>query len=353
MAPTARNLLLRDETHIKSLGRVSDMRSVKTGMKICLERSRAMTKVYKETEGEFTAIRRAKSLAEYLDTMTLYTRPNELLVGCFASTEASVPIYPELYWRWLSKTIRKLPDYAAMVTEDELKELDEQFKYWENYSIQGRERDYVPDWIPWKVGMLPSAGWTWQWEMCTPDFEKVMKVGLNGIVAEIDKRYDEVMNDVSIQTEKRMNMLDELRAMKISCEAVARWGKRYAKLLEDEKKKVTDPKRLKELDKMIEVCNQVPGGPARNLHEALQSFIFINYIVNYIDVPQVGNGIRFDKVLEPYYEKDIKSGALTRGGAKELVESVWVKMQEGGYVQPPAWVNNGGGGLGWQTMTLG
>lgn len=353
MASTARNQLLRDNTHIKTLGRVADKRAVKTGMKICLERSRVMTKVYKETEGEPFTIRRAKAMAEYLDTMTLYTRPNELLVGCFASTEASVPIYPELYWRWLSKTIRRLPDYSAMLDDAEKAELDEQFKYWEHCSIQGRERGYVPDWIPWKVGELPSAPWMWQWEMCTPNFEKVMKVGMSGIIAEIDKKFEEVLNDISIQTEKRMNMLDELRAMKISCEAVARWGKRYAKLLEDEKKKIKDPKRLKELDKMIEVCNQVPAGPARNLHEAIQSFIFINFIVNYIDVPQVGNGIRFDKVLYPYYENDLKKKVITREGAKELVESVWVKMQEGGYVQPPQWVNNGGGGLGWQTMTLG
>ena len=28
-------------------------------------------------------------------------------------------------------------------------------------------------------------------------------------------------------------------------------------------------------------------------------------------------------------------------------------MQEGGYVQPPVWVNNGGGGLRFQTITLG
>lgn len=352
MASTARNTLLRDETHLKTLGRVSDSRSVKSGMRICLERSRAMTKVYKETEGEFTAIRRAKGLAEYLDTMTLYTRPNELLVGCFASTEASVPYYPELYFRWLSKTMDKFENYAQMVDDKDKKELKEQFKYWENYSIQGRERDYVPDWIPWKIGQSPSAAWTWQWEMCTPDFEKVMKVGLNGIIAQIDKRFDEVISDLSIQIEKRMDMLDELRAMKISCEAMARWGKRYAKLLEDEKKKIKDPKRLKELDKMIEVCNRVPAEPARNLHEAIQSFILINFFVNYIDVPQVGNGIRFDKVLYPYYEKDLKSGAITRDGAKELIEAIWVKMQEGGYVQPPAWVNNGGGGLGWQTMTL-
>lgn len=354
MATTARNKLLRDETHLKTLGRVADVRSVKSGMRICLERSRVMTKVYKETEGEFTAIRRAKAMAEYLDTMTLYTRPEELLVGCFASTESSVPIYPELYWRWLSKTMDKFPDYAAMVDSEEgKKEIKEQFQYWENYSIQGRERDYVPDWIPWKVGEMPAAAWTWQWEMCTPDFEKVIKVGINGIIAEIDKRFDEIINDTSIQIEKRMDMLDELRAMKISCEAVARWGKRYAKLLEDEKKKIKDPKRLKELDKMIEICNRVPAEPARNLYEAIQSFIFINFIVNYIDVPQVGNGIRFDKVLYPYYEKDVKNGVITKDGAKELIEAVWVKMQEGGYVQPPAWVNNGGGGLGWQTMTLG
>jgi formate C-acetyltransferase len=353
MAPTARNKLLRDETHIKTLGRVADKRAVKSGMKICMERSRVMTKVFKETEGEFIALRRAKGMAEYLDTMTLYTRPNELLVGCFASTEASVPIYPEIYWRWLSKIVKTSPDYAAMLNDDDKKEMEEQFKYWGTYSIQGREREYVPNWLPWKVGEMISSGWTWQWEMCTPDYEKVMKIGLNGIVAEINKRYEEVINDMSIPTEKRMNMLDELRAMKISTEAVARWGKRYAGLLEGEKKKINDPKRLKELDKMIEVCNRVPAEPARNLYEAIQSFIFINFIVNYIDVPMVGNGIRFDKALYPYYENDIKRGAITREGAKELIESVWVKMQEGGYVQPAQWVNNGGGGLGWQTMTLG
>jgi formate C-acetyltransferase len=118
-------------------------------------------------------------------------------------------------------------------------------------------------------------------------------------------------------------------------------------------KTIKDPKRLAELDKMIEACKQAPAKPARNLHEALQCFIMINFIINYIDQPQVGNGVRFDKIFRPFYEKDIKEKVLTRDQAKELVEAVWVKMQEGGYVQPPLWANIGGGGLGFQTVTFG
>jgi formate C-acetyltransferase len=193
----------------------------------------------------------------------------------------------------------------------------------------------------------------WQWEISTPNYEKIFKVGLNGIIEEIDFKTKEVLADITIPTQERMDKLNELRAMKIATEAAARWGMRYAQMLEEHKKKIEDPKRLAELDKMIEVCKQVPAKPARNLHEALQCFIMINFIINYIDQPQVGNGIRFDKIFGPFYENDIKEGILTREQAKELVESVWVKMQEGGYVQPPVWVNNGGGGLGFQTITLG
>jgi formate C-acetyltransferase len=118
-------------------------------------------------------------------------------------------------------------------------------------------------------------------------------------------------------------------------------------------KTIKDPKRLAELDKMIEACKQAPAKPARNLHEALQCFIMINFIINYIDQPQVGNGVRFDKIFRPFYEKDIKEKVLTRDQAKELVEAVWVKVEEGGYVRPPLWANIGGGGLGFQTVTFG
>jgi choline trimethylamine-lyase len=353
MTATIRNMKLKTETCIKSLGRIADARTIRKGLKICLERARIMTDVYKNTDGAPMAIRRAKALAAILDNMTLFTRENELIVGCFASSETSLPTYPELYWRWLKKAVDKLPDYAAMLSEMEKEEFNELNKYWELKSIHGREREYIPDSMPWKIGEFVSGSWMWQWEISTPNYEKILSIGLNGIVNEIDCKIKEVSDDISLPSEDRMKKLDQLRAMKIATEAAARWGLRYADMLENHKKNVTDDKRIKELDRMIETCRQVPANPARNLNEALQCFIFITFIVNYIDQPQVGNGIRFDKIFGPFYDKDINTGTLTRNQAKELVEAVWVKMQEGGYVQPPVWVNNGGGGLGFQTITIG
>jgi choline trimethylamine-lyase len=353
MACTVRNKELRDETCIKSLGRLADKRTVRDGLKICLDRARIMTEVFKETEGEPMCIRRAKGLAAVLDRMTLFTRKSELIVGCFASTEKKLPTYPELYWRWLEKAISNSPDYAAMLDDDEKKELTAIHNYWKPFSIHGRERSYIQPGRAWRIGEFVTGGWMWQWEISTPNYEKILSKGLNGILAEIDIRLSQVLADISISTVQRMKMIDELTAMKISTEGAARWGNRYADMLEKVKKTTKSKARQGELAQMIRVCRQVPAGPARSLHEALQCFVMINFIINYIDQPQVGNGIRFDKVMGPYLKKDIKDGKLTESQAKELVEAVWVKMQEGGYVQPPVWVNNGGGGLGFQTITLG
>ena len=312
-----------------------------------------MTRVFKETEGEPMCVRRAKGLAAVLDNMTLFVRDNELIVGCYASSEKGLPTYPELYWRWLEKAVNNSPDYAAMLTEEEREELHEIHEYWKPFSIHGRERDYIPPGRSWRIGDFVSGGWMWQWEISTPDYKKILSRGLSGIIAEIDEKYAAVIEDLSLATRDRMRQLDQLRAMKIAIEAAARWGKRYASLLSDKRKSETNPRRKKELDRMIDALNQVPEGPARNFHEALQCFILITFIINYIDQPQVGNGVRFDDVFGPYYEADLAAGLLSRDEAKELVESVWVKMQEGGYIQPPQWVNNGGGGLGFQTITFG
>jgi len=353
MACSVRNTVLRDETCIKSLGRIADKRAVREGLRICLERARIVTEVFKSTEGEPMCIRRAKGLAAVLDRMTLFTREGELMVGCYASSEKACPTYPELYWRWLEKAVTSQPDYASMLSEAGRQELFAIHEYWKPFSIHGRERDYIPPGRSWRIGDFITGGWMWQWEISTPNYEKILGLGLNGILSEISEKLSDVLSDVSLVTEKRMKMIDELTAMKISVEAAARWGLRYAEMLREVKRTTSSPERHAELDRMIETCRQVPAGPARNLHEALQCFILITFIVNYIDQPQVGNGIRLDKVFGPYLENDLKNGVLTLNQAKELVEAVWVKMQEGGYVQPPQWVNNGGGGLGFQTITLG
>jgi len=67
----------------------------------------------------------------------------------------------------------------------------------------------------------------------------------------------------------------------------------------------------------------------------------------------VGCGVRFDKVFYPFYKKDVEAGKITREEAQELFECVWIKFLETGFLHPPIWSGSGGGGLGWQTVTIG
>jgi len=56
-----------------------------------LERARLVTASYRQTENEPMLLRRAKALAHVLENMTVYIRPDEMIVGNYASNSDSVP----------------------------------------------------------------------------------------------------------------------------------------------------------------------------------------------------------------------------------------------------------------------
>jgi len=58
-------------------------------------RSRVYTEVWKETWGEPTSIRKAKAFAQYLDTIPIFIRPEELLVGFYAEDPLALPVQIE------------------------------------------------------------------------------------------------------------------------------------------------------------------------------------------------------------------------------------------------------------------
>ena len=82
----------------------SDARATRPGFiwSLDMERAKLVTQSYKETEGQPVALRRARALAHLLDNMTIYIRPDEMIVGNYASNSDSVPFYPELAWKWIA-----------------------------------------------------------------------------------------------------------------------------------------------------------------------------------------------------------------------------------------------------------
>ena len=328
-----------------------DVRATRPGFSwtLDLERARLVTESYKQTENQPMVIRRTKALAHVLDNMTVYIRPDEMIVGNYAADSDSVSFYPELAWKWIRRETSPGKVYESMLTDEGRQELEEICNYWGNFSIHHMHKRYLPD-------ELNEVFYVFNWEASTPNYDKILQVGLKGILEEVRERMVRLDQEYMAKTmngEEYVRKRDELEAMAISLEAAMSWAKRYAALARDLAARESNPVRKQELELIAEHCTWVPEHPARTFPEALQCYWLIHLIVNFIELPQVGSGIRMDKILYPFYEQDLAAGRITRDEAQEWVEFVFVKFQETGFLHPPIWSGFGGGALGFQTVTIG
>ena len=155
-------------------------------------------------------------------------------------------------------------------------------------------------------------------------YDKVLTKGYRGIMAEAQAALDKL--DVSDgDYVPRSNFL---YAVIESCEAVIHYARRYAALARDMAKKCKDATRKAELEKIASNCAKVPEFPATDFHEACQSFWFVQML---LQVESSGHSIspgRFDQYMYPFYKKDIDAGKLTIEQAQELIDCIWVKLND-------------------------
>lgn len=345
---------------MRGLGRMEELekktererRPYREGVGLCIERARLYTQASRQAEGEPMVLRRAKCLSAVLDKMTIYILPHERIVGNSASKPDSIITYPELWWRWLDKAIEN--EYKILLPDEtERKELHEIHKYWRNQAVHGMERSLLseqvlPYWYYTNHGVI---SWIHGGRTGVPNYEKVFKLGLNGIIDEAKLRLKAIDADpvTYLNAREYLEQKRFLQAAIISLEAGVRFGKRFAQKAEAMAKVETHAGRKKELEEIAEICNRVPGEPPRTLHEALQCYWFITLITRILDLQTPGLGDRFDQNMYPFYRKDTEEKRITRGQAQELVEHVWLKMNEEGQLVPPA---QGAGGFTLMTARV-
>jgi len=293
-------------------------------------RAKLITESYKETEGEPIITRRAKAFAHILHNIPIIIRDNELIVGSSTIAPRGCQTFPEFSYEWLEAELDTVatrtadPFEIAEETKAELKEAD---KYWKGKTTSELATSY----------MAPEAIKAIEHNIFTPGnyfyngvghvtvkYWEVLETGFEGIMEKAQKELD----GCSVGDGNYARKSHFLEAVILSCKAVIDYAGRYAKLAQEMAAQTSDPVRKQELFVIAENCSRVPAKGAQNFYEACQSFWFVQQL---LQMESSGHSIspgRFDQYMYPYYKKDMEAGTITREFAQELMDCIWVKLND-------------------------
>jgi pyruvate formate-lyase/glycerol dehydratase family glycyl radical enzyme len=301
---------------------------------ICHERAKYFTESMKRTEGQPIALRRAQGFCDVMEQMTIYVNDDELIVGNISSAPKGSPIFPEYSIDWIRKEFAGDPyhfnerpgdrfSYTQEAKEEILKTLD----YWEGKSLYETFRKILPQACndAWDIGAIDDT-WVSSGGLGNTvlDFERVLKEGLNGVIARAEER----LSRIDLTQPDEFKKYCFLQAVIQSNKGVIAFSNRYADLCEQKAFTEQDPARKQELIEIAHICRNVPANPARTFHEAVQS-VWMILMIQHLETN--GHSIslgRFDQYLNPFYVADLKAGRITREGALELIEAFYIKCNE-------------------------
>jgi pyruvate formate-lyase/glycerol dehydratase family glycyl radical enzyme len=295
-------------------------------------RAISVTQSFCETEGQPLVTRRAKMLARVLDQQPVLIQEGELIVGMKTVKPRGSPVFPEINCTWVERDLDALatrtntPFYVSEETKRTLRE--EVFPYWRGRQVYDRLMEAVPPedevWRADARGVIYNYFTSRTIGHITVGYAKVLNKGLRGIIADVEAS----LARLSYEDPRYIHKRQFLEGVAIACEAAIRFAGRYAAEARRLAAEEHDPSRRAELEKIAVVCERVPAQPATSFYEALQSFWFTQLVLNLeTDGHAISPG-RFDQYLYPFYRRSMECGELTQDEAQELMDLLWVKLDE-------------------------
>lgn len=293
-------------------------------------RARLLTESYRETEGEPIITRRAKAFAHILRHIPIIIRDEELIVGSSTIAPRGCQTYPEFSYQWLEDELDTVETRSAdpfHIEEETKAELREIHKYWKGKTTSELATSY----------MAPEAVRAIDHNIFTPGnyfyngvghvtvkYEEVLAIGYEGIIA----RAQAELAQCQVGDGDYARKSHFLEAVILSCQAVIEYAQRYAELALEMAGRCTVKARRGELLAIADNCSRVPAKGARSFYEACQSFWFVQQL---IQLESSGHSIspgRFDQYMYPYYKQDMEQGNISREFAQELMDCIWVKLND-------------------------
>ncbi len=296
---------------------------------LSVERARLLTEFCsRERSLVSPAVRRALAFRYLLEHKTVYIGDGELIVGERGPAPKATPTYPEVCCHTpedleVLDTRPKIPFKVS--PQDRDTHLQEVLPFWQGRTLRDLiMREMTPEWqAAYEAGVFTEF-----MEQRAPGHtvldDKIYRKGFLDFIADIQNALEglDFLGDPQAHAKR-----EQLRAMEIAAEALIVFGQRHALKARELAEKEADAGRREELLRIAQVCEHVPAHPPRDFWEALQSYWFIHLGVttelNTWDAFCPGH---LDRHLYPFYRRGLASGSLTREGAEELLQCLWVKF---------------------------
>ena len=303
--------------------------SVTTKPHISIERAVLFTEAYKKWEGSVEMpVLRALSFKYFMENRTLCINDGELIVGEKGDSAQAAPTYPEICCHTIEDmnvmNDRDIVDFS--VTEED-KRIQEEIiiPFWEKRQTRRKiVNAMAPEWKnAYEAGMFTEF-----MEQRAPGHTVCGDIIYRKGFADLKKDIEtEIANLDFLNDKEAYDKKADLEAMAISCDAMIIFGKRYAELARKMAAETTDEQRKKDLLLIAENCDVVPEHAPKTFHQAIQMYWFVHVgITTELNTWDAFSPGRLDQHLNPFYERDVEEGRLTREGAQELLECMWVKF---------------------------
>ena len=296
---------------------------------ISLERAKLVTEAYQKYQGAVpTPVLRALAFKNIMENKKLCINDGELIVGERGEAPAATPTYPEL-------CCHTLEDFDVMDKREKI-----------SFKVSEEDKEYqknviIPFWENRAMRHILLSEMPKEWHDAYENgvITEFMEQRAPGNAALDDKVYHRGFGDFKAQIQEQLDNLDyfndkdfadkkaEFEAMIICCDALITYGKRYSAYAKEMADKEQDPVRREELLGIAERCDRVPEKAPRNFAEALQMYWFVHLgVISELNTWDSFCPGRLDQHLNPFYEKGIEEGTLTKEDAVELLQCFWVKF---------------------------
>ena len=295
-----------------------------------ITRARAYTKIYKQTEGMPSLMRRYKASAEVYRTLSDNVYDHEQLVGWPTQKIRGANFAIELHAHWLAEDLPNLRErtYDPFdITDEDYRELEEELlPYWKDKTMAVQWGHYVSQ-REWNRGQFGGVSDVSNY-LCAngshfiPAWTDVIRHGFVKYYEKAQPLLEALDPNDPESIDKRIFYTGILEVL----EAIRDWGERLSAACARRAREEKDPVRKQELENMAAMMKRVPWGPATSFHDACETAWAVCF---FLFVEGAGPSItwgRFDQYMYPYYKEDIEKGSLTPEKAMELIEELYVRV---------------------------